>query len=140
MQLDLQDRVWQWSTWTKEDYNIFKIHETKKRPYEFRDNVHIQVTFEFDLDFTVTDRQVYSILDWLGDTGGLVEALFFIGGTVLILFNYTQFESLMVRHLYRIRPKNDNYKMKFQNSEKTLDNSDHEGEIISKVSDIRALA
>ena len=112
MQLDLQDRIWQWSTWTKEDYNVFKIHETKKRPYEFPDNVHIQITFEFDLDFTVTDRQVYSVLDWLGDTGGLVEALFFIGGTVLILFNYTQFETLMVRHLYRIRPKNDNYKFK----------------------------
>ena len=105
MQLDLHDRIWQWSTWTKEDYNVFKIHETKKRPYEFKDSVHIQVTFEFDLDFTVTDRQVYSVLDWLGDIGGLVEALFFIGGTVLIFFNYTHFDSLIVRNLYKVRKK-----------------------------------
>ena len=55
--LRLQDRVWQWSTWTQEDVeDIFKIHETKKRPYEFRDNVHVQVTLEFDLNLTVIDR------------------------------------------------------------------------------------
>ena len=92
----------------------------KKRPYEFRDNVHIQVTFEFDLDLTVTDRQVYSVLDWLGDTGGLGEALFFIGGAVLIIFNYAQFDSLMVRHLYRIKSKDVSSKAKSNNS----DNSD----------------
>ena len=66
--------------------DIFKIHETKKRPYEFKDNVHLQITFEFDLDLTVIDRQVYSILDLLGDIGGLGEALFFIGGALLLLF------------------------------------------------------
>ena len=86
-QLNLQDRIWQWSSWTKEDImDIFKIHETKKRPYEFKDNVHLQITFEFDLDLTVIDRQVYSILDLLGDIGGLGEALFFIGGALLLLF------------------------------------------------------
>ena len=67
---------------------IFKIHETKKRPYEFRDNVHIQITIELDLDLTVIDRQVYSVLDWLGDTGGLGEALFFIGGAFLLILQY----------------------------------------------------
>ena len=65
--------------------------------------MHIQVTFELDQDYTVTDRQVYSVLDWLGDIGGLVEALFFIGGTFLVLFNYTQFDVLMVRELFRIK-------------------------------------
>ena len=103
MHLDLQDRIWQWSTWTKEDYDVFKIHETKKRPYEFKDNVHIEVTFEFNLDFTITDRQVYSVLDWLGDTGGLVDALLIIGASVLILINYTKFDYLIAQNLYKIR-------------------------------------
>ena len=96
----------QWSSWTKEDHeDIFKIQETKKRPYEFPDNVHIQVTFEFDLDLTVIDRQVYSILDFLGDIGGLGEALFFLGGALLVLLQYGQFDAMMVRHLYRVRNK-----------------------------------
>ena len=64
---------------------MLKLHETKKRPYEFQDNVHIQITIEFDLDLTVIDRQVYSVLDWLGDTGGLGEALFFLGGALLVI-------------------------------------------------------
>ena len=50
----------------------------QKRPYEFDDNVHVAVTFELDLDLTVIDRQVYSILDWLGDIGGLAEALVYV--------------------------------------------------------------
>ena len=69
------------------------------------------MTFEFDLDFTVTDRQVYSVLDWLGDTGGLAEALFFIGGAVLLIFNFTRFDTLLVRHLYRTRLKDENNKI-----------------------------
>ena len=57
------------------------------------------------------------MLDWLGDTGGLGEALFFIGGAILIIFNYAQFDSLMVRHLYRIKSKDGNNKVKSLNSE-----------------------
>ena len=71
------------------------------RPYEFKNNVHVSVTFELDLDKSVIDRQVYSILDWLGDIGGLVEALFFIGSTILAVFTFKQFDALMVSHLYR---------------------------------------
>ena len=92
MHLFLQDRIWQWSNWTQEDIDVFKIHETKKRPYEFKDNVQIQVTFELNLDLEVTDRQVYSVLDWLGDTGGLGEACFFIGAAIVIFFNYAEID------------------------------------------------
>ena len=70
------------------------------RPYEFPNNVHVSVTYELDLDLTVIDRQAYSVLDWLGDIGGLTEAIFFISGTFLILFNYRKFESMMVSYLF----------------------------------------
>ena len=40
--------------------------------------MHISITFEFDLDLIVIDRQVYSILDWLGDVGGLNQGLLLI--------------------------------------------------------------
>ena len=33
------------------------------RPYEFKDNVHLSVIYERDLDLHRIDREVYSILD-----------------------------------------------------------------------------
>ena len=47
------------------------------------------------------------MLDWLGDTGGLGEALFFIGGAFLVIFQYGQFDAMLIRYLYRIRPSKD---------------------------------
>ena len=76
------------------------------------------MTFELDQNFVVTDRQVYSVLDWLGDIGGLVESLFFIGGIVLMVFNYTYFDYLINSHLFKVRSKDGG------NKKKPLSNSD----------------
>ena len=46
------------------------------------------MTFEKDLDLTVIDRQVYSVLDWLGDVGGLAEALMYIGTFILAVLHF----------------------------------------------------
>lgn len=41
-ELELQDVVWQWGTYTMEQINnIFKLVQTTKRPYEFDNNVQI---------------------------------------------------------------------------------------------------
>lgn len=107
-ELNLQDILWQWSSWTREDHlDVFSIKETKKRPYEFRDNIHIQLTFELSLDMTVIDRQVYSLLDWLGDIGGLGEALFFLGGGLLLILKYGQLDQMLVNALYQVKAKPD---------------------------------
>ena len=105
--LQLQDHIWQWSNWTKEDIdNVFKVNEDQKRPYEIDDDVQIQVAFEFNLDLIVIDRQVYSFLDWLGDIGGLGEACFFIGGAMVMIFNKDQFNSLLVSAMFRVKNTN----------------------------------
>ena len=76
----------QWGILTHDTFeNIFHVHEIKKRPYEFFNNVHVSVTYEFDLDLTFVDRKVYSVLDLLGDVGGLGEALFFMGSFFLAI-------------------------------------------------------
>ena len=87
---------------------MFKVNESYKRPYEFEDNVHIQVTFEFNLDLIVIDRQVYSFLDWLGDIGGLGEACLFIGGTFVLIFSKDKFDSTLVSAMFRAKDKNSN--------------------------------
>ena len=66
------------------------------RPYEFIDRVHMQVTWEFDLNLYRVDRDVYSILDWIGDVGGLSEGLVIGLGAILTLLNFKRFEHFLI--------------------------------------------
>ena len=52
------------------------------RPYEFFDDIHTVVSYELDLNLYEVDRSTYNFLDWLGDLGGLKEALIIIFGSV----------------------------------------------------------
>ena len=58
-----------------------------------------------NLDLTVIDRQVYNVLDFLGDIGGLAEALIYIFSFILAILNYEKFTTMLNRHLYRTREK-----------------------------------
>ena len=61
------------------------------RPYEYFDSVHVQVTFEFDLTLYRVDRDVYSILDWIGDVGGLNEGLYLMFKVLLVFLQFNDF-------------------------------------------------
>ena len=71
------------------------------RPYEYWDDCHIAITYEFDLNLYKIDRDSYSLLDWLGDIGGFQGALVLFLGIFFSLFNYHTFEDQMVAQLYR---------------------------------------
>ena len=60
------------SSWNK--FPTDENEETRKNKYKF-------YSFEIELskDLHQVNRQTYSILDWLGDCGGLLDALFTIG-------------------------------------------------------------
>ena len=73
----------------------------KMRPYEFRDRVHLQVSYEFDLTLHRIDRDVYSILDWIGDVGGLNEGLFLFFSVILAYFQFYDYENFLVDRLFR---------------------------------------
>mmetsp|Transcript_14286 Transcript_14286/g.17997 ORF Transcript_14286/g.17997 Transcript_14286/m.17997 type:complete len:159 (-) Transcript_14286:632-1108(-) len=47
------------------------------------------------------DRDVYSILDWVGDVGGLNEGVQIILGAVLVFMQYNELEHLLIERLYR---------------------------------------
>ena len=55
------------------------------RPYEFVDRVHLSISYELDLNKQVFDRAVYTVLDWLGDIGGLMGILFDWFGTWIMM-------------------------------------------------------
>ena len=60
----------------------------------------MQVTFEFDLTLYRIDRDVYSILDLIGDLGGLAEGLFIILAIILGLLTFNDFDHFLIEHLY----------------------------------------
>ena len=62
--------------------------------------MHLQVTFEFDLTLYRVDRDVYSLLDWVGDVGGLNEGLYIGFKIVLGLFQFMVLEHLLIEKLY----------------------------------------
>ena len=63
--------------------------------------MHTSVTFEFNLNYARIDRETYNALDWLGDLGGLKEALAILFGIVYGLLHYKDFEDFLVSKLYR---------------------------------------
>ena len=86
---------------TAEVTSIFGVDWQGNRPYEFFDDIHMVLTYEFDMNMYVINRDTYTLLDWLGDIGGLGEGLAIIFGAIIALFNYNTFEDHLVRQLYR---------------------------------------
>ena len=90
---------------------IFSSKYVQSRPYEFPDRVHLQVTFELDLDLYRIDRDVYSLFDWIGDLGGLSEGLTIILAFILSLLHYRAFEHYMIEKLYSKKGVGDAYRI-----------------------------
>ena len=100
-ELELQDYYYQFSKVTQDDREIFKNTWSQTRPYEFQDLNHTQVTFEFDLNLYTIQRDVYSLLDLIGDVGGLNEGLMLLIGIVIALVNFEKFQHFLIEHLFK---------------------------------------
>ena len=75
---------------------IFNHKHTINRPYEFTDNVHLQITFELELTQYRVDRDVYSMLDWIGDVGGLNEGLTIILTLILGFLRFNELDHFLI--------------------------------------------
>ena len=93
---------------TEVEGSIFGIRPLEKRPYEFNNDIHMVVSYEFDLNKMKIDREVYNLFDWLGDLGGLKTALIIILGYVNTLINKDTFEDFLVSKLFRPSKKHVN--------------------------------
>lgn len=47
------------------------------------------------------DRDVYSVLGWIGDVGGLNEGLVIMISITLSILNFSKFDHFLVEYLYR---------------------------------------
>ena len=66
--------------------------------------MHLQITFEFDLALYRVDRNVYSIIEWVGDVGGLNEGLLIVCSGILAILNFNRFNHFMAERLFRKTP------------------------------------
>ena len=58
------------------------------------------IMYELDMDLDVIDRQVYSVLDWMGDIGGLLEAMLYLGMFLVTVFKYGQLQAMLAQNLF----------------------------------------
>ena len=74
---------------------IISVSKNGERAYEFFDNVHTEIVFEVNLNRIQLRRRVYSLLDWVGDVGGLFEAMSVIAALLIGFYHYKTFEQYM---------------------------------------------
>ena len=66
------------------------------------------------------NRQTYSLLDWLGDMGGLLDALYLIGMIVMSPFAEFALKTELLSSIFRFRGSEEALKLR-TNSRKRLD-------------------
>jgi len=87
---------------TKKVRHGFTINQHRTRPYEFKDNVHIAITYELDPDYYHSEVHVYNALDMLGDIGGLQYSLVIVISSVLMLMHHNKMENYLVSEMYHV--------------------------------------
>ena len=60
-------------------------------------------SFQINLDnrIKVSNRQTYDVLDWLGDCGGLADALFRLASFVISVFTSYNIKNVLLTTLFR---------------------------------------
>ena len=57
----------------------------------------------FDNHYEIYERKVYSILELIGDIGGLWEGVFILGQLMIGFVSYRMFASEIMKHIYQVR-------------------------------------
>lgn len=70
------------------ELTMFHVDKGPVRFYDFKDNVHFAITYEMSRDLLSVNRKVYSVLDLLGDVGGLTGSLHAIFALAIFVFQY----------------------------------------------------
>ena len=103
-ELQLQDsRFFAFGSFSQNSEMIFNLKSHGKRPYEFKDRVHHTLSFEMSLNLQTAEREVYHVLDWIGDIGGLFDGLRIFLQAILGIVTYKMYDSYMVAQLFSVR-------------------------------------
>ena len=88
-EINLQDsRLFHVGNYTNLNQEVFFVEQVSEGPYNSRRDVPLQIRYTLNLNKRVIERQVYTLLEFLGDMGGFLEGTTFLGYTILL---FTQF-------------------------------------------------
>ena len=73
------------------------------RPYEYLDNVHVALSYEFDRNLVTYEREAYTTFEWFGNVGGLAEGLHLFFGMFVMITNYNFYKVYMVSELLQAK-------------------------------------
>lgn len=79
-------------------WNVFPTKENPLAQYKF-----MSVSFELDKSLRLVNRSTYSFLDWLGDIGGLNDALVLIAQTITAPVSLFALQSKLLSTVFRFR-------------------------------------
>ena len=68
--------------------------------YDPKEGLIGTVYFRFDSHYNVYSRRIYSIMDLLGDIGGMYSSIYFIGYIMIFFFQHRMFISAILKQLY----------------------------------------
>ena len=73
------------------------------------------LSFEMNMfgDRTKWNRQTYSLLDWLGDLGGLTDALYYILKSFVTIYSSFVFQNTMSQSFIKVKNRNKSAGKKF---------------------------
>ena len=88
------------STPIPSSWHNFPTTENPHKKFKF-----VSCEFNINLDRYQWSRQTYNILDWLGDCGGLFDALMYISKPLLAPFSAFAVQSLLYDTFFRYKMK-----------------------------------
>ena len=74
------------------DSQVFSLEDAGSYPYEL-DGVVASISIQGNSDLKVIERSNYSVLDLLGDIGGLESMLFSLVALLLSVLNYNNLDN-----------------------------------------------
>lgn len=80
---------------------------------EYTDNyedAYVSVYFRIDNKYQIYERKIYSVLDLLGDVGGMLEAIRVLGFLIVGFISSKQFQAALLSKVYQQEkpPKENN--------------------------------
>ena len=97
--LDLLDQIIDIG-FRRETHQVYELSQSGFRVWDFPDQIQIVVSYEFNRNLTTVRRKVYSILEFLGDIGGLAGSLVAFFGAAIIVFQYKIAVNYMAKYTY----------------------------------------
>ena len=104
---NLQDLIIDLDSVTEFQDDIFEIKRAQLQPRVKDSNTILFLSFEVLLDLHQISREHFSVLDLMGDIGGVQAILISFFQFILFFLNYRYFDSYMASKLYKIKKPED---------------------------------